>query len=77
MKRESSVWKLSYLILGPASRQGDEKLVLRLTPLFSSTEIFSKGERFVRYEGECWEKRSLKDYFQRAEGNLVGKVNII
>ena len=25
----------------------------------------------------CWEKRSLKDYFQRAEGNLVGQVNII
>ena len=25
----------------------------------------------------CCEKRSLKDYFQRAEGNLVGKVNII
>ena len=25
----------------------------------------------------CWEKRSLKDYFQRAEENLVGQVNII
>ena len=25
----------------------------------------------------CCEKRSLKDYFQRAEGDLVGKVNII
>ena len=25
----------------------------------------------------CWEKRSLKDYFQRAEENLVGQqVNI-
>ena len=25
----------------------------------------------------CWEKRNLKDYFQRAEENLVGQVNII
>ena len=25
----------------------------------------------------CCEERSLKDYFQRAEGNLVGQVNII
>ena len=25
----------------------------------------------------CCERRSLKDYFQPAEGNLVGQVNII
>ena len=25
----------------------------------------------------CCEECSLKDYFQRAEGNLMGKVNII
>ena len=35
----------SYLIRGPAVRQGYEKLVYRLIQLFSSTEIFSKRRK--------------------------------
>ena len=35
----------SYLIRGPAARQGYEKLVYRLIQLFSSTEIFSKRRK--------------------------------
>ena len=42
--RECS-YSCSYLIRGPAARQGYEKLVYRLIQLFSSTEIFSKRRK--------------------------------